>query len=82
MRLLSADSCQLPSNPTKLVALFIVFFGFIVLLNVIGIEPSTRFRFLNPMNPRNSINSMNPIPLGPFVCWEARMPGSQDSAAR
>ena len=53
----------------NLVALFIGFIGFIVLLIAVGIEPSTRFRFINPMDPRNSINSinsMNTIPLRPF----------------
>jgi hypothetical protein len=33
---------------TNLVALFIVFFGFMVLLKIVGIEPLTLFRSINP----------------------------------
>ena len=62
---LQLTAYRFPLNPSKSVALFIVFFGFIVLLMAVGIETSTRFRFINPMNPINSINSMSPIPLGP-----------------
>ncbi len=68
-----AQCSRAPSNPINLVALFIVFFGFIVLLKTIGIELSTRYRFINPMNPRNTTNSMNPIPSNPGTlgCQEA-----------
>jgi hypothetical protein len=61
-----------------------VFFGFIVLLKAAGIEPSTPFRFINPMNSRNTTNSMNPfITLKSFtVRWDARMLGGWDAVVR
>ena len=58
--LLSVHSSKQHANPKKLVTLFMV------LLNAVGIEPSTRFRFINSMNPRNSTNSMNPMLLQPL----------------
>lgn len=67
--LLSADTRQPPLNPTKFVALFIVFFVLIELLMAVGKASSTYFRFINPKNPRNSRNSrnsMNPIPFEPY----------------
>lgn len=64
--LLSADTRQPPLNPTKFVALFIVFFVLIELLMAVGKASSTYFRFINPRNPKNPRNSMNPIPLGPY----------------
>ena len=66
-----------PDGCLLLAVLFIVFFGFIVLLTAVCAEPSIPARFINPMNPI----SITPFSAGKLGCWGAGMLVRLDATA-